>query len=92
MQEISFPLHPNSLIFGRIEGEGLDLQLHQAVLHFPLIHLRDLSLGFPCGKPRHLVVKLVCVIRGVFGSPQFGCGCVPQAYCKGTGFRLKGFQ
>ena len=45
----------------RFKGEDLDLQLHQAVLHFPLIHLRDfvprVSL---CGKPRLLDFLLVC--------------------------------
>ena len=31
---------PKSLDLLGIEGEATDLQLHQAVLHFPLIHLR----------------------------------------------------
>ena len=85
------PIPPPKLVDSwRIEGEGRDLHLHQADSHVPLIHLRDLSLGLPCGEPRHIVVLLV--IRGVFGSPQFGCGCVPQAHCKGSGFRLEGFQ
>ena len=51
------PIPPPKLVdLRRIEGEAPDLQLHQAILHFPLIHLRDSSLGFPLGKPRHLVV------------------------------------
>src|SRR5664279_915190 len=53
-------LPPKLVDSWRIEGEGQDLHLHQADLLFPLIHLRDLSLGFPCGKPRHLVAYL-CV-------------------------------
>ena len=54
-------LPPKLVDSWRIEGEGQDLHLHQADLLFPLIHLRDLSLGFPCGKPRHLVAYL-CVL------------------------------
>ena len=45
-------------VLWRIKRGGLDLHLHQRDFHFPLIHLRDLSLGFPCGEPRHLFAYL----------------------------------
>ena len=47
-------LPPKCVDLWRIEGEGPDLHLHQAVLHFPLIHLRDfLPRVSLCRKPRH---------------------------------------
>ena len=39
-RDLSIP-PPKLVDFWRIEGEGPDLHLHQAVFHFPLIHLRD---------------------------------------------------
>ena len=69
---------PKLVDLWRIEGEGPDLLLHQSVLHFPLIHLRDSSLGFPLGKLRHLVVLtcllLLCSRFVVLGSTQSFCG------------------
>ena len=45
------PILPPKLVdLWRIEGEALDLQFNQAVLHFPLIHLRDSRLGFSLEK------------------------------------------
>ena len=56
-ESLDLPIPPPKLVdLWRIEGEGPDLLLHQSVLHFPLIHLRESRLGFPLGKPRHLVV------------------------------------
>ena len=75
------PISPPKLAdLRRIEGEALDPHLHQAVLHFPLIHLRDLSLGFPLGKPRHLVVlnltaTFVWQIVGAWEPPNPFVGC-----------------
>ena len=46
--QVDLLTHPPKLLdLLGIEGEATDLQLHQAVLHFPLIHLRALWLGFP---------------------------------------------
>ena len=57
------PIPPPKLVdIRRIEGEGPDLHLHQAVLHFPLIHLRDPLLGFPLGKPSLLLYSLVVFV------------------------------
>ena len=90
------PIPPPKLVdLRRIEGEALDLQLHQAVLHFPLIHLRDSILGFPLGKPRNLVVlnlaaTFVWQIVGAWEPPTL-LWVAPQACCKGSGFRLEGF-
>ena len=86
---------PKLVDLRRIEGEAPDLQLHQVVLHFPLIHLRDLTIEFPLGKPRHLVVlnlaaTLVWQIVGAW-EPATLLWVEPQACCKGSGFRLEGF-
>ena len=53
-QKLDLPIPPPNLVdLWRIEGEGPDLQLHQAILHFPLIHLRDfLPRVSLCRKPR----------------------------------------
>ena len=58
---IDLPIPPPKLVdTWRIEGEAPDLHLHQAVLHFPLIHLRDPLLGFPFGKPSLILYSLDC--------------------------------
>ena len=61
-ESLDLPIPPSKLVdLWRIEGEGLDLHLHRAVLHFPLIHLRDHLLGFPLGKPSPLLyLKEIC--------------------------------
>src|SRR6185369_6739659 len=84
---------PNLVDLWRIEGEGPDLHLHQSVLHFPLIHLRDLSLGFPLGKPRHLVVLtcllLLCSEAVVLGSSQSFCGLCSKLVVRALDSALK---
>ena len=60
---LDLPIPPPKLVdLRRIEGEGLDLQLHQVVLHFPLIHLRDLSLGFLCVENLGILISYLCVV------------------------------
>ena len=40
--QLDLPTPPSKLVYlWRIEGEGPDLHLHQADLHFPLISLED---------------------------------------------------
>ena len=54
--QISQSLHPNSLIFGGLKEKHRIYNFTKPFFISPLIHLRDSSLGFPLGKPRHLVV------------------------------------
>ena len=56
------PIRPPKLVdIRRIEGEDPDLQLHQAVLHFPLSLLRAHGLGFPLGEPSPIVDLIPCL-------------------------------
>ena len=80
----------------RIKGVDLDLQSHQSNLVFIIIPLWNLYLVVSL---KTLGVDLtvsarLCVVEtlGVLGSLQLSCGVVPQALCKGSGFRLEGHR
>ena len=71
--DLPFP-PPKFIDLWRIEGEGPDLHLHQAVFYFPLIHVRDLVsrvsvLRIPSYSLWLLVLTVCDRSRGVFESP-----------------------
>ena len=98
-QDLPIP-PPKFIDLWRIGGEGPDLHLHRRDLHFSPIHLGISWLGFPVGKPSSPLLYSWCYLDllwsltfcGLLGSPQFSCGCVPQAFVRDSISALKGDQ